>query len=179
MDGVVHPGSAKCRAVAAFMPARIGRRAVKHAVTKKEGNAEPRAPKPDPSCSEDDEQRKPKRSVADRRRVRALNEFFHRLARHVGVMPFGRGQARPNVALSVRDDEAVIARLRRRGPKSAAYPSRPWRLAARSSQPESKSPDNCQLSPSNVISCICRSGLKLVGDVLTLMPGSNVGSSRS
>ena len=45
--------------------------------------------------------------------------------------------------------------------------------------PESTSPKNCQVVPSNFINCICLIGAKSVALVETTMPGSSIGNFRS
>ena len=109
VDRVVHPARLEGGAVAAFVPARIRRRAVEHAVGKEERHAPPAAPEPDAAGAGDDEQAKPDQRVADGRRVAALHQLLHLLARDVGVIPLGCRKPVRHCCFGIAADEAVVA----------------------------------------------------------------------
>ena len=76
VDDVVHPLRLEGGAVAAFVPARVARRAVEDAVDEEERHAPPGAPEVDAAGAADDQQAEPDDRVADRRPVRALHRSF-------------------------------------------------------------------------------------------------------
>ena len=109
VDDVVHPARAEGGAMAAFVPARVAGGAVEHAVDEEERHAPPCAPEPDAAGGRAQYGGDPDDGVADRRAVGALHQLLHRLARHVGVIPFGRGQPGLDRDPRAFADQAVVA----------------------------------------------------------------------
>jgi hypothetical protein len=52
-------------------------------------------------------------------------------------------------------------------------------ICAQLPDPEIKSPNSCQVVPSNFCNCICLIGVKSLALVEMMMPGSSIGSWRS
>ena len=112
IDGVVHPARLERRAVAAFVPARIGRRTVEHAVADEERHRPPGAPEDVAAGPGQREGGEPDDGVADRRTVGALHQLLHPLARNVGLVPFGGRQPALNRGFGIAADQAVVASRR-------------------------------------------------------------------
>ena len=111
VDDVVHPARLEGGAVAAFVPARVARRAVEHAVDEEERHAPPGAPEIDRAGCGAEDRGDPDDRVADRRTIGALHQLLHRLARNVGVVPLGRGEAGLDRPARAFADQTVVALL--------------------------------------------------------------------
>ena len=109
IDHIVHPSGAKGRAMAAFVPAAVAGRPVDHAVDEKERHAGPGAPEVDATPSAADQQGKPDRRVAQGRAIGAFHQVFHHGPRHLGMIPFCRGEANFHGPSPVCARQAVIA----------------------------------------------------------------------
>ena len=108
IDHVVHPLRAEGGAMAAFVPARIRRRAVEHTVGEEEWHAPPGAPEEGRAGSGHQDGAQPDRRIAQGRIVGALHELLHLLARQVGVVPFGSRQSGFDGELGIAADQTVV-----------------------------------------------------------------------
>ena len=109
IDRVVHPVRLEGGAVAAFVPAAVGRRAVEHAVDDEEGNRGPSPPEIVAEAARHDERREPDQGVADRRAVLAPHQLLEVRARDRRRVPFRRREPGRDSLIGLRTDEAVIA----------------------------------------------------------------------
>src|ERR1043166_9496031 len=79
IDDDAHPARAERRAMAAFMPARVARRTIEHAIDEQERYDPPRSPEPDDAGGRAQDRGDPDDGVADRRPVRTLHQHLHGL----------------------------------------------------------------------------------------------------
>jgi hypothetical protein len=95
IDRVVHPARLEGGAVAAFVPARVGGRAVEHAIDEEERHAPPRAPEPVDAPEPGKATSRPSQMRVSRiagPSERCISSFIS-LRGIVGVIPLGRSQA--------------------------------------------------------------------------------------
>src|SRR5262249_53689026 len=103
-----------CGAMAAFVPAAVGRRAVEHAVNDKERNRRPGPPKIIAERPRHDERRKPDERIANCGAVLAAHELFQLGARDRRRVPFYRLESCCDRLSGLRTEKTVIARDSRR-----------------------------------------------------------------
>ena len=109
VDRVVHPARLEGGAVAAFVPARVGRRAVEDAVGDEAGDGPPRAPGQVAEPAGHDESGEPDDGIADRRPVLPLHQLLQALARDRAGIPTGRRKSALDGPLVLGPGKAVVA----------------------------------------------------------------------
>ena len=109
IDRVVHPLRLERGAMAALVPAAVGRGAVEHAVNEKEGNRGPGPPKIVAEASGHDERCEPDERVPDRRTVLAAHQLLELGARDRRRVPSRRREPGRDGLVGLRTDKAVIA----------------------------------------------------------------------
>ena len=106
---IVHPAGFERRAVAHFMPARIGGGAIQHPVGNKKWHTGPGAPEPvatEPGCQQ---RQNPQRGVTQGRAIATLHQFLEALAGDRALIPAGRDQAFFGSPRSFRAGQSIVA----------------------------------------------------------------------
>src|ERR1700734_3203611 len=109
VDRVVHPFGLEGGAVAALVPAAVGRRTVEHAIDEKERNRRPASPEPKAEPARNDEGRKPDQRVADRRSIVTAHQLLEFRARDPRRIPLRRSEPGGDGPLGFRTHQAVVA----------------------------------------------------------------------
>ena len=92
VEGVIHPVGFESRAMTGFMPARVGYRGVQDTINSKRDHSPPCPPEVKTDSPKDQQQRKPKDSIPDRRAIAAFEQLAHLYLRNRRGIPFCFGQ---------------------------------------------------------------------------------------